>query len=180
MSPMELEKDRIDIVLEQWETRCPDVDLRALGVLGRLYRLSRHVEQSIDHKLGRFGIDGTDLEILEALERTGPDGGLSPTELSDAVMMTSGGMTGRLDRLRRAGLVERQPDPVDRRGVSVVLTSKGRETVRRVLPLHAEAARECLQSLGPEKVAALEEILRSMLLGFEGGLSEKDWIWSEG
>jgi DNA-binding MarR family transcriptional regulator len=176
---MKTEKDRIDIVVEQWGTRRPDVDLRSLGVLGRLYRLSRHVERSIDQKLGRFGIDGADLEILEALERSGSDGRLSPTELSDAVMMTSGGMTGRLDRLRRAGLVQRQPDPVDRRGVYVVLTPKGRETVRRVLPLHAEAARECLQSLRPEKVTLLEELLRSMLLGFEGGLSEKDWIWSE-
>ncbi|HEY8201622.1 MAG TPA: MarR family transcriptional regulator [Actinomycetota bacterium] len=177
---MELDRDRIDVVLEQWEARRPDVDLRALGVLGRLYRLSRHVERSVDNKLGRFGIDGADLEILEALERSGSDGRLSPTELSDTVMMTSGGMSGRLDRLRRAGLVKRQPDPVDRRSVFVVLTSKGRETVRRVLPLHAEAAQECLQSLSPEKVASLEELLRGMLLGFEGGLSEKDWIWSEG
>jgi DNA-binding MarR family transcriptional regulator len=176
---MEPERDRIDVVLDQWGARRPDVDLRGLGVLGRLYRLSRHVQRSIDQKLGRFGIDGADLEILEALERSGPDGRLSPTDLSDGVMMTSGGMTGRLDRLRRAGLVERKPDPVDRRSVFVVLTSKGRETVRRVLPLHADAARECLQSLGAEEVASLEELLRSMLLGFEGGLSEKDWVWSE-
>lgn len=176
---MELQKDRIDLVLEQWETGTPDVDMRSLGVLGRIYRLSRHIERSIDQKLGRFGIDGADLEILEALERSGADGRLSPTELSEAVMMTSGGMTGRLERLRRAGLVERQPDPADRRSVSVVLTSKGRETVQRVLPLHAEAARECLRSLEPEQVASLEELLRSMLLGFEGGLSEKDSIWGE-
>jgi DNA-binding MarR family transcriptional regulator len=176
---MELDRDRIDFVLEQWGTRRPDVDLSSLGVLGRIYRIARHVERTIDQKLARFGIDGADLEILEALERSGPHGRLSPTDLSDAVMMTSGGMSGRLDRLRRAGLVERQPDPDDRRGIQVVLTSKGRETVQRVLPLHAEAARECLHSLGPENLASLEELLRGMLLGFEGGLSEKEWIWSE-
>jgi DNA-binding MarR family transcriptional regulator len=176
---MELEKDRIDAVLEQWGTRRPDLDLRSLGVLGRIYRLSRHLERTVDQKLSRFGIDGADLEILEALERSG-DQRLSPTELSDAVMMTSGGMSGRLDRLRRGGLVERQPDPADRRGIHVVLTSKGRETVRRVLPLHAEAGRECLQPLEEDQARSLEELLRCLLLRFEGGLSERSWVWGEG
>ncbi|MGH2688357.1 MAG: MarR family winged helix-turn-helix transcriptional regulator [Actinomycetota bacterium] len=177
---MELEKDRIDLVLEQWGARRPDLDLGSLGVLGRLYRLSRHVERAIDQKLSRFGIDGADLEILEALERSGDEGRLSPTELSEAVMMTSGGMSGRLDRLRRARLVERQPDPVDRRVIHVVLTSKGRETVRRVLPLHADAARECLQPLEEDQAGSLEELLRCLLLGFEGGLSERSWVWGDG
>jgi DNA-binding MarR family transcriptional regulator len=175
-----MERDRIDLDLEQWEARRPGVDLGALGILGRIYRLSRHLDRAIEQKLARFGIDGADLEILEALERSGPDGLLSPTELSESVMMTSGGMTGRLDRLRRAGLIERRPDPNDRRGIYVVLTSKGRETVRRVLPLHAEAGRECLQGLDPESVAELEVLLRSMLLGFEGAVSDRDdWVWSE-
>lgn len=101
---MELEKDGIDLVLAQWGTRRPELDLGSLGVLGRIYRLSRHVERAIDQKLSRSGIDGADLEILEALERSGSEGRLSPTELSEAVMMTSDGMSGRPQAPpRRAG-----------------------------------------------------------------------------
>lgn len=75
--------------------------------------------------------------------------------------------------------MERQPDPGDRRSIHVVLTSKGRETVRRVLPLHADAARECLQPLETDQLRSLEVLLRCLPLGFEGGPSEKNWVRGE-
>jgi len=176
-----LEKDRVDLLLESWATLRPEVDLSPVGVTRRIYRLSRHLERTISDEFRPFDMDWSDLLILEALDRPGADGRVSPTELSEELMMTSGGMTARLGRLQRARLIERHPDPTDGRVLHVALTAKGKELVERLLPLYAKVKRQCLEHLDPETVSSLENGLRSMLLGFERGpSSEKQQIWGTG
>lgn len=177
---MDLQRDRVDLLLEEWAKLRPDLDLSPIGVTRRIYRLARHIEHTISDGFKSFGTDWPDLLILEALERSGPEGRVSPTELSEELMMTSGGMTARLRRLQRARLIERHPDPADGRMLSVGLTPKGQDLVERLLPLYAKVKHQCLEHLDTETVSSLQKGLRSMLLGFEPEPSrEKERIWGD-
>lgn len=167
MRGVEFERDRVDALLETWAKRRPELDLSPIGVTRRIYRLARHLEHTITDEFRTFGTDWPDLLILEALERSGPDGRVTPTELGEELMMTSGGMTARLSRLQRADLIERLPDSADRRVLYVGLTPKGRDLVGRLLPLYARVKHQCLEHLDADTVSSLEDGLRSMLLGFE-------------
>ena len=177
MSGVDVEKDRVDLLLESWAGR-PEIDLSPIGITRRIYRLARHIEHTISDEFRPFDLDWSDLLILEALERSGPDGRVTPTELSEELMMTSGGMTARLSRLQRARLIERHADPTDRRVLYVGFTPKGKELVERLLPVYAQVKRRCLEHLDEETISSLEGGLRSLLLGFERGpSSEREEIW---
>jgi DNA-binding MarR family transcriptional regulator len=83
-------------------------------------------------------------------------------------MISSGGMTKRLDRLADAGLVARRPDPRDRRGTLVQLTSKGREAIDEAVETHAANEEHLLRSLAPADKRALDRLLRRLLMAIEG------------
>lgn len=78
-------------------------------------------------------------------------------------MVTSGAMTGRIDRLEKAGFVERQSDPSDRRGTIVALTKKGRGTIDRVISLHVENERRLLSSLSRKEQETLSFLLGKLI-----------------
>ena len=82
-------------------------------------------------------------------------------------MMTSGGMTPVIDGLERQGLVERVPNPADRRGSLVRLTSSGRKVVDRAMAMHAEAEQELVAGLGERERDQLERLLRKLLLSVD-------------
>ncbi|EKG08894.1 Transcription regulator HTH MarR, partial [Macrophomina phaseolina MS6] len=82
-------------------------------------------------------------------------------------MLTTGGMTGRLDKLERAGLLRRSPDPHDRRGLQVTLTDRGLELIDEAVGAGLAAQTEALASLDPERAALLAGLLRDLLAGTE-------------
>ena len=106
--------------------------------------------------------------ILAALRRSGPPYALNPKELLSSVMISSGGMTKRLDRLEEAGLVTRRPDPSDRRGISVKLTPRGRRTVDRALEIHSANEEALLEPLNADERELLGVLLRKLLVSLEG------------
>ncbi|MEO7511983.1 MAG: MarR family transcriptional regulator [Gemmatimonadaceae bacterium] len=106
------------------------------------------------------------------LRRQGPPYTLTPTELSLAAMLTSGAMTNRLDRLETRGLVRREPDPDDRRGVRVVLTSAGLELVDRAIEARFKEAAHAVEGLSGQERETLESLLRQLLLGVREDVSE--------
>jgi DNA-binding MarR family transcriptional regulator len=104
------------LILEQWSRERPDLDVSAMGVIGRISRLSRHFERGLAEIFSSFGLGGGEFDVLATLRRAGEPYRLTPTELSKSLMVSSGSMTNRLDRLERAGFITRLPDPSDRRG----------------------------------------------------------------
>ncbi len=88
---------------------------------------------------------------------------MTPTQLMKSVMLSSGGMTNRLDRLEQAELVERLPDPEDRRGVVVALTEKGRKLIDDATKTRFEEARKSLPALKEKELETLAELLRKWL-----------------
>src|SRR5690348_2124316 len=100
-----------------------------MGVIGRLSRLSRELEQRLGPGFARHGLAAGLFDVLATLRRSGEPYRMRPTDLAQAVMLTSSGTTKRLDRLEAAGLIERRPDPQDRRGLLIELTTAGRELI---------------------------------------------------
>jgi DNA-binding MarR family transcriptional regulator len=160
--------DAIDEVIGQWERERPDLDASAKHVVGRIVRLAGVCQDAYDAAFAPLGITGADYGVLAPLRRAGEPFELTPTELARHKLMTSGGMTAALDRLERKGLLERRPNPADRRGTLVRLTAEGLAVVDEAMVRHAEAEQALVAGLGAGDRDRLATLLRRLLLAIEG------------
>src|ERR1043166_2551944 len=119
--------DAVDAIVGQWATERPGLPTGGMEIFGRVYRIARRMGDMMEATYARHGIGRGEFDVLGTLRRSGAPYELSPSRLASTMMLTTGGMTGRLDRLERAGLVERGADPIGRRGLRVRLTDKGGE-----------------------------------------------------
>ncbi|MCM1968463.1 MULTISPECIES: MarR family winged helix-turn-helix transcriptional regulator [Streptomyces] len=158
-------KDAVDAIIEQWAAVRPDLDTAAMEVFGRINRISRAVGDRQEKTYGRFGISRGEFDVLATLRRSGEPYTLSPRQLSATLMLTTGGMTGRLDKLERAGLLRRSPDPHDRRGLQVSLTDEGLRLVDEAVGAGLAVQTEALSALNSEQVGQLADLLRELLAG---------------
>jgi DNA-binding MarR family transcriptional regulator len=163
-------QDHVDHILEQWSHQRPDLDVSPMGIIGRMSRLSRFLEHSIAEVLARHGLNEPQFAVLAALRRAGPPHWLSPTDLYNSLLVSSGAMTNRLRRLEDAGLVKRIPDPHDGRGLLVALTPKGHRVVDEAVDAHTANEHRLLAALGPSDRDMLVDLLRRLLLQFEDHL----------
>lgn len=163
--------DGVDEIVDQWARERPELDTTAMAVFGRIYRAARRAGEAQERAYAEFGITRADFDVLATLRRTGTPDGLSPGRLTSALMLTSGGMTNRLDRLERAGLVARQPDPGDRRALLVKLTPAGRELVDRAVVAGLEAQQRLLDDLTAEKRQRVNDLLRELLASVENNVA---------
>jgi DNA-binding MarR family transcriptional regulator len=157
------ETDHLDRIVEQWGRERPDLDMSPLALLGRLLRTAHLADLALAEGVAGFGLQPGWFDVLAALRRSGPSYELNPTSLTQATMLSSGGITKRLDRLVEAGLVERRPDPGDRRGTLVRLTPKGRAVVDGALEAHLANEERLLRPLGAADRRTLDRLLRRLL-----------------
>src|SRR5690606_37822011 len=160
-------RDPVDAIIEQWAQVRPDLDTAGMEVLGRIYRLTRAMGDRMDKAYARYGISRGEFDVLAALRRSGEPYTLSPRQLSATLMLTTGGMTGRLDKLERAGLLRRSPDPHDRRGLQVTLTEEGLRVVDQAVAAGLAVQTEALSVLSREQAGQLADLLRELLLANE-------------
>jgi DNA-binding MarR family transcriptional regulator len=163
-----MQSDYVDAAVEGWAREWPRLETSAFEVMSRLERVARHLERRTTDALASSRLSTRDLDVLGALRRAGAPFGLPATQLAQAAMLTSGGMTGEADRLAKAGLVARRPDPQDRRAVLVTLTPEGRAVAERAVKTYLQTAEEVLGILEDEERAALVELLRKLLVALEG------------
>jgi DNA-binding MarR family transcriptional regulator len=161
--------DHIDRIVAQWRRERPELDVTALALLGRLFRAAQLADLALAAGVARHGLQPGWFDLLAALRRAGRPYELNPSDLMEATMLSSGGVTKRLDRLVAAGLVERHPDPDDRRGTLVRLTRVGRTTIDHALEAHIASEERLLQSLDKADRRALDGLLRRLLAGLEAG-----------
>ncbi|MFJ6082703.1 MarR family winged helix-turn-helix transcriptional regulator [Streptomyces sp. NPDC001002] len=158
-------KDPVDAIVEQWAAVRPDLDTAAMEVFGRIFRLSREMGDRMEKAYAPYGIARGEFDVLATLRRSGAPHALSPRQLSATLMLTTGGMTGRLDKLERAGLLRRSPDPHDRRALQVTLTEKGLDIVDRAVAAGLAVETEALSTLDAEQAGQLADLLRELLAG---------------
>jgi DNA-binding MarR family transcriptional regulator len=155
--------DTTDRVLSGWEETRPDLAVGALQVTARLSRIGPLLARRQEDVFGRFGLSRGEVGALSALRISGPPYRLSPTRLAKGLMLSSAGITSRIDRLERRGLVRRLDDPDDRRGVIIELTDDGRQVVDEAVAALAISDRQLLDRLDPQEVDQLEGLLRKVL-----------------
>jgi DNA-binding MarR family transcriptional regulator len=158
-------EDGVDRIIEQWRRERPELDHSPIGVVGRISRLARELEQRLEPVYREHGLEPGWHDVLATLRRTGPPYELRPTDLTGTLMLTSSGTTKRLDRLERAGLVERAPDPQDRRGVLIRLTAKGRDVIDATTEAHLANERRLLAALSDAEREQLAGLLRKLGIG---------------
>ncbi|MER5945023.1 MarR family transcriptional regulator [Streptomyces sp. NPDC001904] len=158
------DKDAVDAIIDQWAAVRPDLDTTAMEVYGRVHRLSRAIGDRVEAAYARFGIARGEFDVLATLRRADAPYTLSPRRLSETLMLTTGGMTGRLDKLERRGLVRRSPDPHDRRGLQVTLTEEGLALVDEAVGAGLAVQKRALESAldGPQ-ADQLAALLRQLL-----------------
>jgi DNA-binding MarR family transcriptional regulator len=156
-------RDHVDRILAQWQRERPDLNTGPLGLFGRLHRAAQLSDAALAKELVGQELRPGWFDLLAALRRAGRPYELNPTELMRATMLSSGGTTKRLDRLVEAGLVERRPDPADRRGVLVKLTPRGKARIDRAVEAHVANEERLLRSLGAADRRALDDLLRKLL-----------------
>lgn len=160
-----IEKDTVDTILEQWHAVRPDLDVSVIGVVGRVSRLSRFIDQRLEQNFADFGIEAWMFDVMATLRRSGEPFALTAGALVRHSMITTGAMTNRIDRLVARGLVERATAD-DRRRVMVQLTPAGFDLVEAVVEAHLATEREILSSLSTRQQRELAEMLRTSLLAF--------------
>ncbi|MTH97043.1 MarR family transcriptional regulator [Roseibium sp. RKSG952] len=158
--------DRAARAKTQWEQERPDLagDLATVVVVGRLFELGPIIlNRFLAPELNKIGLKQGEFDVLATLTRAGPPYKLTPTELYKATMTSSGGMTARLDKLEKAGLIERCPHPDDRRALTVCLTGKAHQLVTGALPDIIAAQRQALSCLTPQEQEQLSSLLGKLI-----------------
>ena len=144
-------RDRVDEIVEQWAQERPELDVSPVAVIGRISRLAAFYE---------FDLRPDEYDVLATLRRTGSPYALNPRDLLDSMMVSSATMTHRLDKLEKRGLVKREPDPTDRRGVIAKLTPAGKRLIDRAAESHTRMEAGLLASLNKKDTAELIRLLR--------------------
>jgi DNA-binding MarR family transcriptional regulator len=155
--------DAVDHLLAAWRAARPDLDPSALGLVGRVIVLAGHLERSVEEALAEHRLTLGQFDILATLRRHGPKGGLTPTALLRSVVLSSGGMTSRLDKLEASGLIARSPDAADRRGVVVTLTAKGKKVIDAATATRFREAERSLPPFTAGQLNLLTDLLRQWL-----------------
>ena len=156
-------RDEVDDLVAAWQAERPDLDIEPLQVLSRVSRLARHLDRARRAAFAGHALEPWEFDVLSALRRQGAPCQLSPGALLRTTLVTSGTMTNRIDRLEQAGLVRRQPDPQDKRGVLVTLTAAGRSRVDAALADLLASERVLLDCLGGAERRTLAGLLRVLL-----------------
>lgn len=158
-----MERDLFDDIRDQWIHERPDLDSSGLEILWRISFLHKDLRRATNKKLSKFDLPNWAFDVLASLRRQGPPFQMSPSELAEAAMLTSGAMTNRLDRLENGGFVERRPDPDDRRGLAIRLTDTGKEIVDKALEKRFEFANRAVSALSNAERRQLVELLRRLV-----------------
>ena len=156
-------EDEVDELVEAWARERGDLDLAPVEVFSRISRLARLLDRARRQAFTAHRVEPWEFDVLAALRRAGPPYQLSPGRLLVETMVTSGTMTNRIDRLASGGLVERLPDPADRRGVLVRLTASGKQTVDAAFEELIDHERTLLADLSPDERTHLAALLKTLM-----------------
>jgi DNA-binding MarR family transcriptional regulator len=160
-------EDWTDRLLASWTDAEPWFEGGPYEVTARISRIALHIARRQEAAFDRFGLSRGEVGVLSALRFAGPSQQLSPTQLFKGLMLSSAGITSRLDRLERRGLVRRERHPNDRRGVLVELTDEGRRVLDEAVKANTDAERHLVEGLDAAETRQLAALLKKMLAALE-------------
>ncbi len=169
---MTIKKDAVDDIMDQWRRERPDLDPSPMGLIGRLARCEMLLRRKLDHTFERFGMSSWEFDVLATLRRAGHPYSLAPTALYSSLMVTSGTMTHRLQRLEKVGLVERVKSSADLRSMPVQLTEAGLSLINQAVEAHIANEQAILDLLPAESRKQLDKHLVTLLAVLETPIDE--------
>jgi|SRR6185312_11001175 len=160
-------EDVVAGIVEQWARERPDLDARPMLIIGRLQRLTHLVESRLRPPFAAAGLANGDFDVLAALRRAGEPFHARPTDLSRSLLVTTGAITKRLDRLQALGLVERDSADGDGRGKTVRLTPRGVTTTDELIAEHLANEARLVEALSAPERDRLQELLGALAESLE-------------
>lgn len=171
----ELPHDFVDHLIHEWHVVHPELDLEGVALVARLVRLSQYFTNRLDTNFDSFGTNRGEFEVLAALARH-PETSLTPKEIHRKILVSSGGLSNRLRRLEEKGLIRRDEDPCDGRGVIVKLLPKGQRLVDKVLFTHVAIEKQLVQGLNAQEKEQLIAIMKKLLVAQPVSLNRQDRV----
>ncbi|ACS81194.1 transcriptional regulator, MarR family [Maridesulfovibrio salexigens DSM 2638] len=159
--------DRIGLMSEQWSKERPELESESMEIYGRLMIANKFAEKAMGAFLKSHGLINPEFDVLAVLRRAGDPYKLSVGELCEAALLTSGAMTNRIDKLVKKGLVDREINTDDRRGVHVVLTAEGFDLIDSIIHERFEVADKFIRCLSADDRKSLNGILKKLLSYYE-------------
>lgn len=167
MPPSHRSPDAVDAILAQWNRERPDLDVGPMGPIGRIKRCAALLQRRLDETFSEFGLSFWEFDMLATLRRSGAPYCLAPTTLFSTLMVTSGTMTHRMQKLEASGFVAREPNPEDARSTLVQLTPAGLALIDRAVEAHVANEHRILAPMKPADLAALDAKLAVLLAALE-------------
>jgi DNA-binding MarR family transcriptional regulator len=155
--------DRVAQIQEAWRRERPDLDPSPQGVIARLHRVALELTERLVAVYGEYGLSEGEFDVLATLRRAGAPYERAAGELADNTLVTTGGLTKRVDRLEARGLVERRAEASDARRRLVRLTPAGLDLIDRAFTAHLANEHRLMDELGSADAAALEPVLARWL-----------------
>ncbi|QHB53757.1 MarR family transcriptional regulator [Ralstonia solanacearum] len=162
--PMTAQGAPMDNLLAQWRRERPDLDPSPMAVCGEVWRAGERLRQGVVANIAGADLDTAGFDVLLTLRRQGRGNALSPSALAKDMLLSTSAMTNRLDRLEKRGLIARQTDPDDRRGLRIVLTEAGFTLVDKLVASHLATEERMLAALSAKE----REQLRALLTKIRG------------
>lgn len=164
---MELKKDRIDRLSDEWALRAANLDIRPWQVWGRITRINDIFLLNLNKILSQNDLSYSELQTLGALIVSGPPYELNPNTISRHNLLTSGGMTNVLTRMEKKGLITRRKDARDRRGVIVSVTERGLDIFETVIVAENAIEHRLIKGLSETERTVIAVVLRKLLLSID-------------
>ena len=160
-------RDDVDELIDQWRAQRPDLQPEVMGIFGRFGRVWAHATTAIEATLAEWNLQLGEFDVLATIRRAGPPFTVAPSRLTRALMLSPSGITSRLDRLEKAGLIERKASPDDRRSLLVVLTAAGKRVVDQAVTAHVANETQLIAALSAAERRTLDQLLRTLLRSLE-------------
>jgi DNA-binding MarR family transcriptional regulator len=158
--------DGLDAMLEVWAREIPNLEPVTEGIVERIQILAKAFDRSMEETLAQFGLDRRAFKVLGKLRNVGPPYRRSAGQLASQMRLSSGAMTNRLDRMEKAGMIRRLPDPNDRRGTLVEPTEEGHAIWNRTVGTQAIREAQIASVLNDAERAKLNALLRTLMRAF--------------
>ncbi|WP_135383451.1 MarR family winged helix-turn-helix transcriptional regulator [Vibrio tasmaniensis] len=159
--------DAIDRVVEQWAKEKPELETEPMAMMGRIMRIAKYMETQVAELHKKYDMKLGEFDVLATLRRSGKPYRLTPSELIGSMMLTSGAMTNRLDKLEAKGLIRREHSKEDRRSVSVQLTKDGLILIDQMMTEHVEMQKKLVKSLSASQKKNTNQLLKAWLSAYE-------------
>ncbi|MGF1851821.1 MarR family winged helix-turn-helix transcriptional regulator [Vibrio gigantis] len=159
--------DAIDRVVEQWAKEKPELETEPMAMMGRIMRIAKYMETQVAELHKKYDMKLGEFDVLATLRRSGKPYRLTPSELIGSMMLTSGAMTNRLDKLEAKGLISREHSKEDRRSVSVQLTKDGLILIDQMMIEHVEMQKKLVKSMSASQKKNTNQLLKTWLSAYE-------------